>query len=253
MVRTAPRYGHADRGRRSTVSNPEDVVAGGPAYHRAMPLVVQKFGGTSVADADRIRNVARRVVETHKAGNQVVSVVSAMGKGTDELLSLASEVSVTTHPRELDMLLTAGERITMSLVAMAIQDLGVPAMSLTGSQAGILTTGRHGQAEIVEIRARVKGFLKSVDFHAGEVQGRYEGKGGRITVDSAACRSASTCPASRATSSASRSATAPTTPRSTRSRACSPCPSPARSASSRFSRFIELGKDLFIEVKLFVV
>ena len=118
-----------------------------------MPLVVQKFGGTSVADADRIRNVARRIVDTYKAGNQVVSVVSAMGKGTDELLSLAAEVSDNAHPRELDMLLTAGERITMSLVAMAIQDLGVPAMSLTGSQAGILTTGRHGQAEIVEIRA----------------------------------------------------------------------------------------------------
>lgn len=135
----------------------EDGTAWGPAYHRAMPLVVQKFGGTSVADADRIRNVARRIVDTYKAGNQVVSVVSAMGKGTDELLALASDVSDNTHPRELDMLLTAGERITMSLVAMAIQDLGVPAMSLTGSQAGILTTGRHGQAEIVEIRAmRVK-------------------------------------------------------------------------------------------------
>ncbi|MDJ0791940.1 MAG: aspartate kinase [Acidimicrobiia bacterium] len=118
-----------------------------------MPLVVQKYGGTSVADADRIRNVARRIVDTYNAGNHVVAVVSAMGKGTDELLSLAGDVSQTTYPRELDMLLTAGERITMSLVAMAIQDLGVPAMSLTGSQAGILTTGRHGQAEILEIKA----------------------------------------------------------------------------------------------------
>ncbi len=122
-------------------------------YTPAMPLVVQKYGGTSVADADRIRSVASRIVETYKAGNQVVAVVSAMGKGTDELLALASEVSVNAHPRELDMLLTAGERITMSLVAMAIEDFGVPAMSLTGSQAGILTTGRHGHAEIVEIRA----------------------------------------------------------------------------------------------------
>ncbi|HSJ70476.1 MAG TPA: aspartate kinase [Acidimicrobiia bacterium] len=118
-----------------------------------MPLVVQKYGGTSVADADRIRSVASRIVETYKAGNQVVAVVSAMGKGTDELLALASDVSSNAHPRELDMLLTAGERITMSLVAMAIEDFGVPAMSLTGSQAGILTTGRHGHAEIVEIRA----------------------------------------------------------------------------------------------------
>jgi aspartate kinase len=122
-------------------------------YNPAMPLVVQKYGGTSVADADRIRSVASRIVETYKAGNQVVAVVSAMGKGTDELLALASDVSSNAHPRELDMLLTAGERITMSLVAMAIEDFGVPAMSLTGSQAGILTTGRHGHAEIVEIRA----------------------------------------------------------------------------------------------------
>ncbi|MGI9667552.1 MAG: aspartate kinase [Acidimicrobiia bacterium] len=118
-----------------------------------MPLVVQKYGGTSVADADRIRNVARRIVETYNEGNQVVAVVSAMGRGTDELVALAREVSPNSHARELDMLLTAGERITMSLVAMAIQDLGVSAQSLTGSQAGILTTGRHGQAEIVDIRA----------------------------------------------------------------------------------------------------
>ncbi len=118
-----------------------------------MPLVVQKYGGTSVADADRIRHVARRIVDTYKEGENVVAVVSAMGDGTDELLALARDVSEQDHPRELDMLLTAGERITMSLLAMAIQDLGVPAMSLTGSQAGILTTGRHGHAEIVEIKA----------------------------------------------------------------------------------------------------
>ena len=125
----------------------------GYTYNRAMPLVVQKYGGTSVADADRIRNVARRIAETHRDGNDVVAVVSAMGKGTDELVALANDVSDRTYPRELDMLLTSGERITMSLVAMAIQDLGIPAMSLTGSQAGILTTGRHGQAEILDIRA----------------------------------------------------------------------------------------------------
>ncbi len=118
-----------------------------------MPLVVQKFGGTSVADAERIRSVARRIVDTYNDGNGVVAVVSAMGSGTDELLSLAGDVSPNSHPRELDMLLTAGERVTMSLVAMAIQDLGVQAQSLTGSQAGILTTGRHGHAEILEIRA----------------------------------------------------------------------------------------------------
>lgn len=118
-----------------------------------MALVVQKYGGTSVATADRICTVARRIVDSHTEGNGVVAVVSAMGTQTDELLSLASEVSDRAHPREMDMLLTAGERVTMALVAMAIQDLGVAATSFTGSQAGILTTGRHGQAEILEIRA----------------------------------------------------------------------------------------------------
>ncbi len=125
-----------------------------------MSLVVQKFGGTSVADAERIRNVARRIVDTYNDGNAVVAVVSAMGKRTDELLALAADVSDKSHPRELDMLLTAGERVTMALVAMAIEDLGVRATSLTGSQAGILTTDRHGAAEIVEIRAdRVRAAL----------------------------------------------------------------------------------------------
>lgn len=118
-----------------------------------MALVVQKYGGTSVADADRIRSVARRIVDTYSEPNDVVAVVSAMGTGTDDLIALAEAVSDRSHPREMDMLLTAGERVTMALVAMAIQDLGVPATSLTGSQAGILTTGRHGRAEIVEIRA----------------------------------------------------------------------------------------------------
>ncbi|MCZ7534160.1 MAG: aspartate kinase [Acidimicrobiia bacterium] len=118
-----------------------------------MALVIQKYGGTSVADAERIRHVATRIVDTVRDGDEVVAVVSAMGIRTDELLELAAEVSGRSHPRELDMLLTAGERVTMALVAMAIQDLGIAATSLTGSQAGILTNGRHGQAEIVEIRA----------------------------------------------------------------------------------------------------
>jgi aspartate kinase len=118
-----------------------------------MALVVHKYGGTSVADAEKIRNVARRIVDSYNEGNGVVAVVSAMGKRTDELLSLAEEVSARSHPREMDMLLTAGERETMALVAMAIEDLGVDATSFTGSQAGILTTGRHGQAEILEIKA----------------------------------------------------------------------------------------------------
>ena len=88
----------------------------------------------------------------HNAGNHVAAVVSAMGTSTDELIALAQDVSSNNYPREMDMLLTAGERISMALLAMAIQDLGVPAMSLTGSQAGILTTSVHGQAEIIGIR-----------------------------------------------------------------------------------------------------
>ena len=118
-----------------------------------MALVVQKYGGTSVSDADRIRNVARRVASAYRAEKAVVVVVSAMGNTTDELVDLAREVSDNDHPRELDMLLTAGERVSMALCAMALGDLGVPAVSLTGSQAGILTTAKHGSAEIVDIRA----------------------------------------------------------------------------------------------------
>jgi aspartate kinase len=122
-----------------------------------MALVVQKFGGTSLADADRIRRVAHRVVETYRAGNDVVVVVSAMGKSTDALIALATEIAEVPHPREMDMLLTAGERISMALVAMAIRTEDVPAVSFTGSQAGILTTADHGRAEILDIRAfRVK-------------------------------------------------------------------------------------------------
>ena len=117
-----------------------------------MSIVVQKYGGTSVADADRIKAVAARAVATQKAGKDVVVVVSAMGKSTDELIVLASDVTSNSHPREMDMLLTAGERISMALVAMAIEDHGVGSMSLTGSQAGILTTEDHGHAEIISIR-----------------------------------------------------------------------------------------------------
>ena len=118
-----------------------------------MALVVQKYGGTSVQDADRIRSVAKRIAAAHEAGKDVVVVVSAMGDTTDQLVDLARGVSENDHPRELDMLLTAGERVSMALCAMALRDLGVPALSLTGSQAGILTTSTHGAAEIVDIRA----------------------------------------------------------------------------------------------------
>jgi aspartate kinase len=119
-----------------------------------MALVVQKFGGTSVADAQRIKLVARRVVTAAAAGQRVCVVVSAMGDSTDELLSLAAQVSPTPHARELDMLLTAGERISMALLSMAIIELGHEAISFTGSQAGIVTDTSHGRARIVEVRAR---------------------------------------------------------------------------------------------------
>ncbi len=118
-----------------------------------MALVVQKFGGTSVADADRIREVADYVARTMKRGTQVVLVVSAMGKETDELLRLADEVSTSKAGREMDMLITAGERKATALVSMAIQDLGVPAVSFTGSQAGFITDADHQNAKIVEVRA----------------------------------------------------------------------------------------------------
>src|SRR5215213_4546202 len=118
-----------------------------------MPLVVQKYGGTSVGDASRIRRVAERVVASRLAGNDVVVVVSAMGDTTDDLIALARRVSPDPPPREMDMLLTAGERISMSLLAMAIADLGVTAKSFTGSQAGIITDTLHGKARILDVRA----------------------------------------------------------------------------------------------------
>ncbi|MCB1260563.1 MAG: aspartate kinase [Acidimicrobiales bacterium] len=118
-----------------------------------MALVVQKFGGTSVADPDRIREVADHIARTVKRGDQVVAVVSAMGKETDELLHLAEQVSTTRPGREMDMLITAGERKATALVCMALHDLGVPADSFTGSQAGFLTDTTHMNAKILEVRA----------------------------------------------------------------------------------------------------
>ena len=116
-----------------------------------MSLIVQKYGGSSVADAESIKRVAKRIVETRKAGNEVVVAVSAMGDSTDELLDLAHEVTPMPDARELDMLLTTGERISMALLAMAIKSMGVEARSYTGSQAGMITDARHGSARIVEV------------------------------------------------------------------------------------------------------
>ena len=116
-----------------------------------MALVVQKYGGSSVADAERIRRVAERIVEAKKQGNDVVVVVSAMGDTTDGLLELAQQVCPAPPARELDMLLTAGERISNALVAMAVESLGAQARSFTGSQAGVITTGAHGKAKIIDV------------------------------------------------------------------------------------------------------
>jgi aspartate kinase len=117
-----------------------------------VPLVVQKFGGTSVADPERIREVADHVARTRRRGDDVVLVVSAMGKETDELLRLAGEVSRVRPGREMDMLVTAGERKATALVCMALHDIGIPADSFTGSQAGFITDGNHTNAKIVELR-----------------------------------------------------------------------------------------------------
>ncbi|MEM1294122.1 MAG: aspartate kinase [Verrucomicrobiota bacterium] len=117
-----------------------------------MPIVVQKYGGSSVANPEKVKQVAKRVVETQELGHSVVVVVSAMGKTTDELLALSKAICPAPERRELDMLLTAGERISMALLSMAIRDAGGESISFTGSQAGILTNDRHVDAKIIEVR-----------------------------------------------------------------------------------------------------
>lgn len=126
-----------------------------------MTLLVQKYGGTSVGSPERIQNVAERIVRTRRGGADLVVVVSAMGDATDDLIDLARQVSTRSHPREMDMLLTAGERISMALVAMAVNDRGQEAVSFTGSQSGIVTDTSHTQAKILEVKAdRIKEELK---------------------------------------------------------------------------------------------
>ena len=126
-----------------------------------MGLIVQKFGGSSVADAEGVKRVAARIAASKRAGQQVVVVVSAMGDTTDELIDLAGQVSPLPNPRELDMLLTAGERISMALLAMAIGNLGLEARSFTGSQAGIITTSTHGRARVIDVTpGRIQEALK---------------------------------------------------------------------------------------------
>lgn len=139
-----------------------------------MSLIVQKFGGSSVADAESIKRVAKRVVESHKAGNEVVVVVSAMGDTTDELLDLAAAVSpLPPEPRELDLLLSSGERISMSLLAMAIKNLGVPSRSYTGLQAGMRTDKHYGAARIIDVNpVRVR---KALDLGAIVIVAGFQG------------------------------------------------------------------------------
>src|SRR6266480_4760136 len=138
-----------------TTTDYESVPAGerdDSAQH--LGTVVMKFGGSSVADPEKLKSVARRLVAAREGGSRVVAVLSAMGTTTDELLDLARQVSERPEPRELDMLISVGERISCALAAMAIQDLGHEAISLTGSQAGIVTDTVHGKAKIVDVRAR---------------------------------------------------------------------------------------------------
>ena len=127
-----------------------------------MGLIVQKYGGSSVADAAGLKRVANRIVAAKRDGNQVVVVVSAMGDTTDELIDLAEQITPIPQGRELDMLLTAGERISMALLAMAINNLGHEALSFTGSQAGVITTSAHGRARIIDVTpGRIKEALDS--------------------------------------------------------------------------------------------
>ena len=128
--------------------------AAGAINVEEMPVVVQKFGGTSVGDADRIRAVADHIARTRREGTDVVAVVSAMGKTTDDLIHLANSVSSVQPPREYDMLVSTGERISMSLLCMALAELGVDAASFTGSQVGIITDNDHTRAKILEVKAR---------------------------------------------------------------------------------------------------
>ncbi len=157
-----------------------------------MGIVVQKYGGSSVADADSIKRVAQRIVDTKRAGNDVVVVVSAMGDTTDDLIELAQQVSPLPTGRELDMLLTAGERISMALLAMAIGNLGHEARSYTGSQAGVITDSVHGRAKIIDVtpgrleRALEKGAIAIVAGFQGVSQDTKDittlGRGGSDTT-----------------------------------------------------------------------
>ena len=141
--------GAAASGMPSGMSAPTSPVAPGPDTR---PIVVHKYGGSSVATLEKIQGVARRIADTVAQGYRVCAVVSAMGKTTDGLLAQAKGLSTNPNPRELDMLLSTGERVSVSLLAIALGELGLPAVSFTGSQSGIITNTRHNRARIVEVR-----------------------------------------------------------------------------------------------------
>src|SRR3989304_3395390 len=150
-----------------------------------MGLIVQKFGGTSVANAERIKAAAKRIVETYKAGNKVIVVVSARGQTTDELIDLANELTDNPSTREMDMLLSTGEQISIALVAMAIHALGYPAVSFTGGQVGIVTDSYHTKARIRNINThRIqkeldKGRSVIVGIIEGSISNEYTSSPGR--------------------------------------------------------------------------
>ena len=151
-----------------------------------MAIIVQKYGGSSVSDLTKIRAVAERVANTHRAGDQVVVVVSAMGNTTNELIALAHGISAEPDRRELDMLVSVGERVSMSLLAIALRECGVPARSLTGSQSGIITDESHANARVLEVRpARIKQVLQ--DGHVVIVAG-FQGVRGTRGYDHGAWR-----------------------------------------------------------------
>ena len=210
-----------------------------------MGLVVQKYGGSSVADAERIKRVAERIVATKKDGNDVVVVVSAMGDTTDELIDLAKQIVPVPAGREFDMLLTAGERISMALLAMAINSLGYKAESFTGSQAGVLTTSVHGKARIVNVTpgrvqnsvaegniaivAGFQGFSKETDEHhhaRPRRVGHHRRRPRRRAARPTSARSTPTSTASTPPTRASSRTRAGSTPSPTRR--CSSSPPAAR-------------------------
>lgn len=147
-----------------------------------MGVIVQKYGGSSVASTEKIKAVARRIVETRQQGHAVVVVVSAMGDTTNELLALAASVSADPHRRELDMLLTVGERMSMALLSMAIHDLGYPAVSFTGSQSGIITTDNHTNARIIRVTPRR--ILEALDGGRIVIVAGFQGVSERLEITS---------------------------------------------------------------------